>query len=166
MNLADVFTVVLVILGFQVVFIGIWLMSAGLCSSLVDRCAVRMGTTPVVCAIVGLACMVPLIAAGVVIGQVATNAPGKILSVLVFVFTLLAALCGTAGLALRIGQGLQAGRDQIDPWRRVLRGAIVLALTYLTIVMIPLTLIPGFGALVLASFGKNPAADPAAPAPL
>jgi len=164
MNLADVFTVVLVILGLLTVFVGLWLMSAGLCPALVERCAGRLGAAPLRCALVGLISFVPLIVLGAVLGRVAPNAPGKIVSVLFVFFTLLAALFGTAGLAWRIGHGLPAARDQLEPWRRVLRGGIVLALTYLTIVMIPLTLIPGFGALLLARFGGVAPVPPVGPA--
>jgi hypothetical protein len=163
MNLADVFTVVLVIVSLMTVFICLWLMSAGLFPGLVERCAARLGATPLRCALVGLAALVPLLAAGVLVGRAAPNAPGKILSVLIFFFTVLAALLGTAGLAWRIGHGLPAARDQQEPWRRVLRGGIVLAITFLTIVMIPLTLIPGLGALLLARFGGRAGEAPAAP---
>ena len=166
MNLADVFTVVLVILGFLTVFVCIWLMSAGLCPALVERCAGRLGAAPFRCALVGVVGVVPLFAIAAAVGRVAPNAPGKILSVLIYFFTVLAALFGTAGLAWRIGHGLPAARDQQEPWRRVLRGGIVLAITFLTIVMIPLTLIPGLGAFLLARFGRNAVPEPAAPANL
>ena len=160
MNLADVFTVVLVILGLLIVFVAIWLLSAGLWPRLIERCAGRLGSAPFACAGLGVAVLVPLLAAGIYVGRVAPNAPGKILSVALIVFTVLGALCGTAGLALRIGEGLASARDASDPWRRVLRGGVVLALTYLTLVMIPVTLIPGFGALLLAGLGRAAPARP------
>src|SRR6185436_14266312 len=112
MNLADVFTVVLVILGFLIAFVGYWLMAAGLFPRRIERCAEELGTGPVKCALVGLVCIVPLIALGIVVGKVAQSAPGKLGSFLIIVGTILIALFGAAGLALRIGQGLASARDQ------------------------------------------------------
>lgn len=153
MNLADVFTVVLIVLGLLTVFVGIWLATAGLFPGRVERCADRLGTTPWTCGWVGLLVAVPLIAAGSAVGRVAPNAPGKLLGVVLILATVLAALAGTTGLALRIGRGLAAEADAREPWRRVRRGGVVLALTYGTIVLLPLTLLAGLGALVLTARG-------------
>lgn len=153
MNLADVFTVVLVILGLLAVFIAVWLATAGLFPALASRCAERLGDTPFVCAAAGLGAAIPLIAAGVMLGRVSTNPLGKLGSAVLLILTLLAMLAGGTGLALRIGRGLTSARDESEPWRRVLRGGVVLALTFLSLVMIPLTLVPGLGALLLAGRG-------------
>ena len=156
MNLADVFTVVFVILGLLIVFVGYWLMAAGLFPQQIERCSVQLGAAPVKCGLVGLAGVVPLFALGIIIGRFAQSAPAKLASFLVIVSTILLALFGTAGLALRIGQGLPSARDQLEPWRRVLRGGVVLAITYLTIVLLPVTLLAGFGAFVLAAARRTP----------
>ncbi len=163
MNLADVFTVVFVIIGFMILFVGLWLMAAGLFPRTVERCADRMGRSPVKCAVVGIASVVPLVGAGIFLGKVANNAPLKVLSVLLIVGVILAALFGTAGLALRIGQGMPSACDQTEPWRRQLRGGIVLALTYLSVVLLPLTLLTGFGALVLSRLAADAPATPSDP---
>ena len=149
MNLADVFTVVLIVLGLLAVFVGIWLATAGLFPARVERCADRLGATPWRCGWVGLATAVPLLVAGGAVGRVAPNAPGKLLGVVLIFATVLTALAGTTGLALRIGRGLAAEGDAREPWRRVRRGGVVLALTYGTIVLLPLTLLAGLGAWVL-----------------
>ena len=99
--------------------------------------------------------MVPLLVAGTAIGNVAPNAAVKVLSFVIIVSTILTALIGTAGLALRIGQGLRSARDDEAPWHRVRRGSVVLALTYLTVVLLPVTLVAGFGALVLTRFSRT-----------
>jgi hypothetical protein len=161
MNLADVFTVVLVILGLLSVFIAVWLATAGLFPSLASRCAERLGDSPFVCTAAGLGAAIPLIAAGVTIGRVSTNPLGKLASAVLLILTLIAMLAGATGLALRIGRGLASSRDEGEPWRRVLRGGIVLALTFLSLVMIPLTLVPGLGALLLAGRGKTTVNPPA-----
>jgi hypothetical protein len=159
MNLADVFTVVLVIVGLLALFVAWWLAMAGLFPRTIERCADKLGAAPWKCGFAGLACVVPLIVAAAALGKVATNAPGKLLSVTLVLATILAALAGTAGLALRIGRGLPAARDEGEPWRRVLRGGIVLALTYLSIVLVPVTLLAGFGALVLVATNKSEVAS-------
>jgi len=158
MNLADVFTVVLIVLGLLTVFVGLWLATAGLFPGRVERCAARLGESPWKCGLVGLATAVPLLVAGSAVGRVAPNAPGKLLGVVLILATVLAALAGTTGLALRIGRGLAAEADAREPWRRVRRGGVVLALTYGTIVLLPLTLLAGLGALVLTA-RSEPAAD-------
>src|SRR5262245_59483164 len=117
MNLADVFTVVLVIVGLLAVFVGWWLAMAGLFPRVIDRGADRVGAAPFKCFFAGLVCVVPLIVAASLIGKVSTNAPGKLLSVALVLATILAALAGTAGLALRIGRGLAVARDEGEPWR-------------------------------------------------
>ncbi len=155
MNLADVFTVVLVILGLLMVFVGLWLAMAGLFPRTVDRCAEKLGTAPLRCFLVGLVCAVPLLAGGIAMGKIATNAPGKLLSVAMVILTILAALAGTAGLALRIGRGLPAARDAHEPWRPVLRGGIVLAMIFLSVVLLPLSLVAGLGALVFGLVGRG-----------
>jgi len=160
MNLADVFTVVLVILGLLTVFVGLWLMAAGLFPAKVERCAERLGAMPIRCAAVGIGCLVPWITLGILLGKNVTNAPAKFLSVMLIVAAILTALFGTAGLALRIGQGMTSARDQAEPWRRVLRGGVVLAITYGTVVLLPLTLVAGFGAFVLSGFRGHPRVAP------
>ena len=49
-----------------------------------------------------------------------------------------------------MGRGMAAATDGDENWRRVRRGGIVLAITYGTIVLLPLTLLAGLGAIVLA----------------
>ena len=155
MNLADVFTVVLVILGLLTVFVGWWLAVAGLFPRLVEGCAEKLGASPLKCFVAGVVCAVPLIAGAGMLGKVSSNAPGKLLSVALVIGTILAALAGTAGLALRIGRGLSAAGDGVETWRLVRRGGIVLAITYGTIVLLPVTLLAGLGALVLVGLSRG-----------
>ena len=68
---------------------------------------------------------------------------------------------GSTGLALRLGRGLASADDAQAPWRQVRRGGVVLALTFLLVITLPLVLIPGLGALILAlARGKRPNATP------
>jgi hypothetical protein len=158
MNLADVSTVVLIILGLLILFVAVWLAAAALFPRAIGRCAERIGASPILCAVVGVVGLVPLLALGIFIGNVAPNAAMKVLSFVIIVSTILAAIIGTAGLALRIGQGLPSARDDDAPWLRVRRGAIVLAFTYLSVVLLPATLVAGFGALLLTLLNRTSAA--------
>jgi hypothetical protein len=65
---------------------------------------------------------------------------------------LLIAFIGSSGLALRIGRNLTG---PAEPWRHVLRGGVMLALTFITpilgyFVLLPIGLVSGLGAFVLA----------------
>ena len=111
MNLADVFTVVLSVAGLLTVFVGWWLAVAGLFPRLVEGCADKLGTVPLKCFAVGLACAVPLILGLAGLGKVSTNPVAKFLSVALVMVTVLLALAGTAGLALRIGRGMATAAD-------------------------------------------------------
>jgi hypothetical protein len=164
MNLADVVTVVLVILGLLTAFVGCWLMAAGLFPRRTERCAEAIGEAPIKCAVIGLGGMAPLITLGIAAGRVSQSAPAKLASFLIIVTTLLIAVFGAAGLARRIGGGLSSARDQGEPWRNVLRGGIVLAITFLTLVLIPVTLLLGFGAFVRAGMRRRAPATVPVPA--
>ena len=130
MNLADVFTVLFIILGFLIVYVAYWLAASALFPRLIERCAERLAASPVKSTVVGIFTWGPALVIGSWISNASPNAPGKAIGVLLLIVSALIALAGSAGLALRIGSGLRAARDESDPWRRVLRGGIVLALTF------------------------------------
>jgi hypothetical protein len=161
MNLADVFTVVFIILGFLIVFVAYWLAAAGLFPTLVERCSQRLGASPIKSTLIGLITWGPMLAIGSWISNHAPNGPAKLIGVLILIASALIALAGSAGLAFRVGAGLRSSRDEIEPWRIVLRGGIVLALTFVlpfvgTAVMV-WSFIAGFGALVLGRPKVKPA---------
>jgi hypothetical protein len=174
MNLADVFTIFFIILGFLIVFVAYWLMSAGLFPRFVERCAERIGKAPVKTTLLGAVTLAPLVAIGLGISSKAPNGVIKLLGLSLALLAMLGALFGSAGLALRIGQGLKSARDDHEPWRRVLRGGIVLGLTFVlpflgTFVLMPFAFICGFGAFAVCIFRRKPAgangAETAAAAP-
>jgi len=111
MNLADVFTVVLSVAGLLTVLVGWWLAVAGLFPRLVESCADKLGTAPLRCFAIGVAWAVPLIFGLVGLGKFSTSPVAKFLSVALVMVTVLLALAGTAGLALRIGRGMAAATD-------------------------------------------------------
>ncbi len=162
MNLADVFSIVFIILGFLIVYISYWLMSVGLFPRFVDRCAAQIGAAPVKTTILGAVLLIPLVAIGLAISSKAPNGAIKLFGLSIALLGILGALFGSAGLALRIGQGLKSARDYQEPWRRVLRGGIVLGLTFVmpflgTFVIMPFAFICGFGAFVICGIRRKPA---------
>jgi hypothetical protein len=166
MNLADVFTFLFVILGFLIVYVGYWLMAYGLFPRLTERCAEQINRAPVKTPLLGAVMLVPLVTIGFAISAKAPNAVGKILGVGLVLIALLIALFGAAGLALRIGYGLHSVRDEQEPWRRVMRGGIVLGLTFVMpflgwFVLMPFALLTGFGAMVLSRPRREKASQPA-----
>ena len=172
MNLADVFTVTFILLGLILAFIAYWLMAAGLFPRAVARCADQLGRAPIKSTLIGAITFAPLVAIGLVISSKAPNGALKLIGIGLAVIAVLFALVGSAGLALRVGHGLQAARDTQDPWRRTLRGGIVLGLTFLPpfpgwVVVMPLALISGFGAMILSRPRRHtlPASAPAVVTP-
>lgn len=165
---ANVLLWVFLTVAFYFVFLSHWLVAASLFPDYVDRCQRQYGR-PVVTTLVGLLFTVVPIAAGLLIANVAPPAL-KWTGILIATVPVIAGLLGTAGLALRVGRGMPAPVDELQPWRRVLRGGTALALTFLLpilgqLVVIPLVLASGVGASVLTWFARKPAASPPAPAP-
>jgi len=159
MNLADVFAITLIIIGFLIVYVAYWLMSAGLFPRFATRTSEQIARSPVKTTLIGAITLVPLLFIGFGIGNKIPNPAVKLVGFGLVLVSLLAALFGSAGLALRIGQGLKSSRDDEEPWRRVLRGGIVLALTFVmpflgTFVLMPFAFLVGFGAFVICLVRK------------
>jgi len=156
MNLADVFTYLFVILGFVIVYIGYWLMATALFPRTVERYAEQIGRAPIKTLLLGAVTFIPLVTIAFKAFPGGTKPVGVGLALLVS----LGALFGSAGLALRVGQGMSSPRDAQEPWRRVLRGGIVLALTFVmpfigTFIVMPFAWLSGFGAFVIMLFRRD-----------
>ena len=179
MNLADVFTFLFVILGFVIVYVAYWLATAGLFPDLTDRCAARLARSPIKATLVGLAVWVPVLFIATTISSKAPNGFLKICGVILMILSALVALAGSSGLAARVGAGMPSARDAQEPWRRVLRGGITLALTFVLpfigwLVMV-WAFVAGFGAVIMGRPKPDalpatvteptamPAAEPATP---
>jgi hypothetical protein len=167
MIMADILLWTLIILGTYIVFVAYWVGAYALFPALVERCRASYGTRPVAATFLGLAILLPAIA----IATVVTKAlPHPVVTIPVIGATLvLALLCliGSAGLALRIGAGMTSPVDATQPWRRLLRGGMVLGLAFVMpflgwFVLLPWSLASGLGALVLSRRALAPVRQPAA----
>ncbi len=164
MIMADVLTWFLLICGGLLVFIAHWLGAYALFPTLVEGSRERYGRRPIAATLLGLAVLVPALVAGLALTKI--GHPVLNLAVLlVLTVPLLLALLGSAGLALRVGAGLGSPTDAGQPWRRVLRGGVVLALVFLLpligwFVILPWSLVSGLGAALMALRGTRPALAP------
>jgi hypothetical protein len=154
MIMADVLTWFLIVVGLYLVLACYWLGAYALFPAAVERCRERYGR-PVRATLVGLAVLAPVLVLGLAgVKAGVRGAPGALLKGLLLLLVL-PALLGSAGLALRIGSGLPSDVDGRQPWRRVLRGGLVLAPMFLLpflgwFILLPWALVSGFGAAVLA----------------
>lgn len=163
MIMADVLKIVFLIIGLLLCYVSYWLAAAALFPSVVERARAQYETHPFRITLVGLALAVPFILVSIGIGKVA-HPLAKMVGVAVISIPVLYGLVGSAGLALRIGASMKSSLDLTQPWRRVLRGSVVLSLTFLLpvigwFVVMPWTLVSGLGAAVSAMFQKQPATN-------
>jgi hypothetical protein len=75
--------------------------------------------------------------------------PLAILAILLLSLALILSLMGSAGLARRIGSGLQSPLDKDQPWRRTLRGGWVLV----GLMLVPALNVPGLLLVLLTGLG-------------
>lgn len=166
MIMADLLTWTLGVAGMLAVSVSYWLATQGLFPRLVTRTSGHY-QKPVRATLVGLAVFVPAGLLGVLAFQ-AGNPVVKSIGALLIGLSVLIGLVGSCGLCHRIGAGLASELDEKQPWRRVLRGGIVLALTFLLpvvgwFVILPWTLISGLGAALLS---LRPERSPEQPRPV
>ena len=155
MIMADILLWTLIILGTYLVLVAYWVGAYALFPALVVRCRASYGTRPAAATFLGLSILLPAIA----IAMVATKAlPHPMVQIPVTgAMLVLARLCliGSAGLALRIGAGMASPLDATQPWRRLVRGGMVLGLAFVMpflgwFVLLPWSLVSGLGPLVLS----------------
>lgn len=166
MIMADVLKIFLIVVGLLTVYVSYWLVAQALFPQVVERSR-RHYSKPAKITLIGLAAA----ALPFVIGAAISNLPNpalKLTGVTLMVIPALLGLVGSAGLAQRIGVGLASPADEQQPWRRVLRGGILLALTFLLPlvgwVVLPIwTLVSGFGAFILSIKELKRTSQPAPP---
>ncbi len=155
MILADVLKIVFLVIGTMAVFISYWLTAKSLFPTLVSHAHDAYGHRPGRLLLTGVVVSTPLLLVGAGLLNAVPQGGLKLLGALLATVPILMGLLGSAGLSERIGRGLVSADDTHTPWRRSLRGAAVLSTTFLLpivgwFVVLPLTLISGVGAFVLA----------------
>jgi hypothetical protein len=153
MIMADILKIVFIILGILIIYVSYWLLAEALFPRLVGA-ACRQYARPIRITLIGLAAAVLPVILGIGLSKM-PNPLLKFIGITLLVVPGLLGLAGSAGLTLRIGLGLPSPSDETQPWRRVLRGGIVLACTFLLPfvgwIIIPLwVLVSGLGAFILA----------------
>lgn len=153
MTMATVLAWVVGFLGTMLMFVAYWLAASALCPNVVARAAEQY-RRPFRLTFLGLLMVLPLVL--IAIGLLKLNNPVVVmLGIGVIAGSALIGFIGSAGLCLRIGQGLASPSDEHQPWRRVLRGGVVLVLTFLLpffgwFALTLWTLVSGFAAAVLS----------------
>ncbi len=165
--MADVLKYLLLVMGILVVFVSYWLAAEALFPGAVD-CARRQYDSHIIkITLLGLVVMGPLLVVGFLLLSKASNPLGKLAGAALIGMPVLPGLLGSAGLSQRIGRGLPSATDERQPWRRVLRGGMILALMFLLplvgwLIVMPWTVISGLGAALLAFSRKGRESEPAA----
>jgi hypothetical protein len=174
MIFADILFWFLMVAGAYLALNAYWLAAVALFRPAVERAHETYATRPVTATLVGLAALVPVGMVFAVFAR-AHHPAVKILTGAALMVPLILALVGSAGLADRIGAGLGSPFDDVQPWRRVLRGGAVLALLFVVpllgwFAVFPLTLASGIGAVVLSRrvpvVAERPARRPIGKPPL
>lgn len=173
MIMADVFKIVFLVAGALVVFVSYWLAGVALFPDIVERSQRHYQDRPFRITFLGVGVTAPALFAGLALLQQAVNPLAKLAGAIVLAVPVLLGLLGSAGLATRIGLGLPARHDESHPWHRMMRGSVVLSLTFLLpvigwFVVLPWTLVSGVGAAVAAVRGARASARRAGapPAPV
>jgi hypothetical protein len=129
----------------------------------VERARTNYERRPLRTTLLGLFISAPTIGIGLALSSV-PRGPVKLVGLVLIMLTILAGLFGSAGLSRLIGQRLASPADNAQPWRRVLRGGIVLSVSFVLpfigwFMVLPFTLISGVGAL-LSGAPRELAAEP------
>ena len=167
MIMADILKIFLIIVGVLTVFVSYWLVAEALFPGIVERSQTQYAH-PVKITLLGLAIAVLPVFIGGAVSKL-PNPALKITGLTLLVIPALLGLVGSAGLTRKIGAGLPSPLDLPQPWRRVLRGGVLLALTFLLpfvgwIVLPIWTIISGLGAFVLsARQSRHASAKPTLP---
>lgn len=153
-----VFTILSIVFGFFLVLLAHWTAAAGLFVQTTDACRRQFAERPVRCTLVGIATFGSM----VLLAIFALKRGGGGFVLLAGSVPLLISFIGTAGIALHIGTRLCGGGA--ERWRLVMRGGVILGLCFITpflgwLIIAPLGLASGFGALLLAKPWKSAPAN-------
>lgn len=154
MYMSDILFWALIIAAAMAVFVCYWLTATALFPGVVSRAEQRYAK-PVRTTLIGIAAAVPFVFLAIALGQ--TKHPlGQMLGFVAVGVPIILGLMGSAGVAKRIGTGLNSPVDEVQPWKAVLRGGIVFTFLMLLpfigwFVVLPWALFSGVGAFVLSA---------------
>ena len=153
MIMADILKIFLLIVGLLTIYVSYWLAAEALFPGLVER-ARHHYSKPAKITFIGLLAAALPVGVGALIANL-PNPALKLTGITLMVVPALLGMVGSSGLTLRIGAGLPSPLDEHQPWRRVLRGGILLSLTFLLpfvgwFVLPIWALISGLGAFILS----------------
>lgn len=168
MIMADVWKIVFLILGTQAVMVSYWLLAAALFPEALRRSRAAYDQRIGRLTFVGLATSVPSLLVGAGLLQQGPHPLLKLVGAVLVGAPVALGLVGSSGLCDRIGAGLPGDADARLPWRRVLRGGIVLSFAFVLpvigwFVLLPWTLVSGVGASLGSIRRSRLAARRAAP---
>jgi hypothetical protein len=151
---ADIWRIALLLLAGISTFIAFWVSIQALFPNFIRR-AQAVYSRPWRMAGVGVLTVVILAALGSVLLKVGKG--GQFIASVGGAVALVLALAGSAGLARKIGSGMQHPSDKDQPWRRTLRGGITLGglllVPILNFVPAVALLVSGLGASLLSLRG-------------
>lgn len=166
MTMSTVFSIVSVITGFALSMTATALLASALFPRWVARSRERVRRKPVRTFLIGL------VAGGIcaLISGATSSGGGPLgfIGAILMAGTLGFVLCGSAGVALAIGEGLPSPADAERPWKAIIRGWVVLSLASLLPVLgwffvLPIALLMGFGAALVSLFQRDPPRSPVRP---
>jgi hypothetical protein len=150
--MADILKIVFIVIGILAVYVNYWLLAEALFPAMVER-ASQQYANPLKLTLVGLATAIVPVVMGLILANQG-NPLTKIVGLTLVIVPGMVGLAGSSGLPLRIGIGLNSPLDATQPWRRVLRGGVVLSCSFLLPVVgwviLPLwVVVSGLGAFLL-----------------
>lgn len=150
LNTAEVLRILLFVVGIALTLLCLQMTFQALFPDFVRRCQ-TVYARPGKVTVVGVVGWAVVAIVGVIFGKLG---PLAAVSALLGVAVTIAAVGGSAGLARRIGSGLQSPVDKDQPWRRTLRGGWVMLglniVPFMNVLGLFLMLVCGLGAALVA----------------
>ncbi len=159
MIMADVFTIVFIILGILLSLPAFWLVTRALFPEQEIRIGAKLRERPVASFFTGAGVGLGIIVVLLILGSAPVQ-PIKVLAFLGGCAAIGYGLMGAGAIATIIGNRLPSAADQDQPWRPTMRGGIALELSFLIpflgwFLLLPGSILLGAGANTLAIFAAR-----------
>jgi len=169
MIVADVLSILFFHLGLLLVIPAYWLVMRAIFPRHLETMERNYRTRPFVTFFTGVGVALGLVFVTAMLGAVPAQ-PIKVIALLFGFGSLGFSLAGAGGLVAHIGGRLRGARDEAEPWRATVRGGLAAMLSCMIpvlgwFILLPILLVSGVGASVLAIFGTSRAPEKPAPHP-